>query len=64
MACDMCGHMTWNEACDLYLKLSHLTKEERETIKFALFVNGEMLNGQQAYLYLNDKYFRRSHAVE
>lgn len=53
---DMQGKMTDREGRDLLLSLSLKTKEERESIPFALFVTGRgMLNGEEAYIYLKNK---------
>lgn len=53
---DMQGKMTDREGIDLLLNLSLKTKEERESIPFALFVAGRgMLNGEEAYIYLKNK---------
>lgn len=53
---DMQGKMTAREGIDLLLNLSLKTKEERESIPFALFVAGRgMLNGEEAYIYLKNK---------
>lgn len=53
---DMQGKMTNREGIDLLLSLSLKTKEERESIPFALFVAGRgMLNGEEAYIYLKNK---------
>ena len=52
----MQGKMTAREGIDLLLNLSLKTKEERESIPFALFVAGRgMLNGEEAYIYLKNK---------
>ena len=46
---DMQGKMTDREGIDLLLSLSLKTKEEREAIPFALFVDSRgLLNGEEA----------------
>ena len=56
--CDMAGFATSGELSDLYFSLSMMSPEKRRQEKFVLFVVGKgMLNGEQAYDYLNKKYF-------
>lgn len=58
--CDMMGFATFGELSDLYLSLSLMSLEERRQKKFALFVQDEgMLDGEQAYNYLKEKYFNK-----
>lgn len=56
--CDMQGHATNGELSELYFELSSKSKEERQKDSFALFVPSlGMLDGEQAYNYLKEKYF-------
>lgn len=56
--CDMNGFATSRELSELYLSLSLMSTEERRQKKFALFVVSKgMLDGEQAYNYLKEKYF-------
>lgn len=56
--CDMVGFATSGEIKDLYFELNMMSPEERRQKKFALFVASKgMLDGEQAYNYLKEKYF-------
>ena len=56
--CDMAGFATSGELSDLYFSLGIMSPEERRQKKFALFVASKgMLDGEQAYNYLKEKYF-------
>ena len=55
--CEMKGFATHEELGGLYLSLSLMTTEERRQNKFALFVVSKgMLDGEQAYNYLKEKF--------
>lgn len=54
---EMAGFMTEAEGISLLMELSSKTEEERKELLFVLFVSGRgMLNGQEAYTYLKEKY--------
>lgn len=54
---EMQGYMTEAEGLTLLLELSAKTEEERKELLFVLFVSGRgMLNGEEAYNYLKEKY--------
>lgn len=56
-SCDMEGHATFNDMWSLYWELKSKSVEERKAIPFALFVGSlGMLNGEQAFQYLQEKF--------
>lgn len=56
-SCDMAGHATFNDKWSLYWELRSKSVEERKAIPFALFVGSlGMLNGEQAFQYLQEKF--------
>ena len=56
MSCDMQGFTTQNDLSSLYFELIGMSKEERESKAFALFVRSRVfLNGEEALQYLKEK---------